>query len=99
VDYRYGGHRQSRASNGALMTVRDEELIKAIEASAFHIGYEAAKAQQMQENYRKAIRSRLMPRMIELVMAVSGAVVTGKYRQAIIKTRKLVALMERISED
>ena len=79
--------------------MRDEELRKAIEQSAFHVGMETARAQQMQENYRRAIRARLMPRVIELVQAISGALVTGKYRHTITKARKLVALMERISED
>lgn len=81
------------------MRVQDAELCKAIEESAFHQGMESAKAHKMQENYRMAIKARLMPRAIDLVQTVAVSLISGNYRQSIVKARKLVALMERISLD
>lgn len=79
--------------------VQDEELLKAINSSSFHVGMAKVEVAKMQQRYRHAIKIRLVPRAIALVQLIASSVVTGKYRESITAARKLVSMMERISED
>ena len=94
---RNGFHPGGGKALGVVVRVQDAELCKAIEESEFHKGMETAR--QMQEHYSRAIKARLLPRTIELVHIMAAAVATGKYRQTITKAKRLIALMERVSED
>ena len=71
----------------------------AIDNSPFHAGLVQAETASMQRRYKQAITMRLVPRAIELVTSIGVGIVSGHYRDAIKLARKLVDMMERISED
>jgi uncharacterized membrane protein YukC len=79
--------------------VEDAELREAVEQSPYHMGLVRAQTAKMQQRYKQAISMRLVPKSIDLVTLIAKGIGSGSYREAITVARRLVSMMERISED